>query len=648
MAQKKVRFALASLAVGAMAFTTLPLQAQAAPDIIGGISIDDGWYRGRIAGADRYQTAARASQSLVGVNRNTVILANANSWSDVLAATPIADELNTTVLYTGVNSFPAHTEKELKRLKAEGRVTKVLIVGGTSVVGQGVIDQLAKVGFANTRTGWNTYTYNVDRISGGDRYETALLLATEAVDSYEGSTEVLRNARGVLSHQAFLEAEYQAALAAVEPARLAADTARATRDARLADHAAAVAALQVLTDQLVTTPDIAAKRTAAETANNEVVAANNKVADIQTLIGFVNARVSEYVVANPTDFQNKSWNTVAAWHDAQGHTFTVTLTDRPYTGTVTELSNDIALLNDAVGAAGSTNSIQAVGAKLEADLVGARDVQTGKVEAAGAANAALNKAIQDSAANEALVPKIAAAQAAVVAAQTALTKAQDALDLADAAEAAARQALHDATVRRPSTTAVNDAKKAYEKALADIIALGKKYPAFLATGRDFADALAAGPAASKEYRTSTGNRKGGVVLLTNDETVPAPTARYLATNPTKIAVGGPASRAVPTAEFSYVGADRYETATKLASAYFDRLDYVGLASGQVAADAVVGGAVMANVDSTLVLTRESSLPTATYNFLAFDTNRPTLVVFGGRSAISDSVVDEAARAVSRS
>jgi putative cell wall-binding protein len=97
----------------------------------------------------------------------------------------------------------------------------------------------------------------------------------------------------------------------------------------------------------------------------------------------------------------------------------------------------------------------------------------------------------------------------------------------------------------------------------------------------------------------------------------------------------------------YVGKDRYETATKLANAYFDDYDYIGLASGEVAADAVVAGAVMANVDATLVLTQASKLPKATDQFLSYDVDGASLVVFGGKAAISNDVVDAAERAVNK-
>jgi putative cell wall-binding protein len=637
MAQKKLRIALASLAAGAMACSSLTAFADVDSN---SINIDDGWYKGRIAGADRFQTAARAAQSLSldEASRTTVVLANAYAWSDVLAATPLADELNTTVLYTNKDSFPKATADALKSLKAKG-VDSVVIVGGTAVVSQSVVDQLAGLGFVNKRldAAGVDYQYQVDRVAGADRYETALLLAADTVDQYAGVPGVAAQRKNV-ARLSNLEAEFQAATKALEAAR--AKTAAALDDvaAKTVADAAARAALKALTDQLVVEGNIAALQETASAKNNAVVVANNKVLDIQTVQGYVNAWVSEYVNAAADHFQDDEWADVVDFFGSRN--LSVTLSSGTYSGTLADLSTTLPYLQDASTA---TGSVQAVGLDLVTLLAEAKEQQTTAVEEAGAANLALQNAINNSAANSALRERIAQATKAVNDAAAALVKAQNALTAAQSDEANAQVALTNATENRPSTKNVVDAKKAYEDAVAAALAAGKEHPAFLATGLDFADALAAGPAAAKED-------DGGVVLLTNGSTVPASTARYLASNPNVVGVGGPAATAalsVNPKAVTYVGKDRYQTATKLAGAYFDSYDNIGLASGQVAADAVVAGAVMANVDSTLVLTQAKALPKVTDQFLAYDVDGAKLVVFGGKEAISDAVVDAAERAVEK-
>ncbi len=77
---------------------------------------------------------------------------------------------------------------------------------------------------------------------------------------------------------------------------------------------------------------------------------------------------------------------------------------------------------------------------------------------------------------------------------------------------------------------------------------------------DFGDALATGAAAAKI---------GGAVVLTDGETLPAATSAYLSKrfDAARFAIGGSAAKADPGAT-AVVGADRYETATRLATRFF--------------------------------------------------------------------------------
>lgn len=181
---------------------------------------------------------------------------------------------------------------------------------------------------------------------------------------------------------------------------------------------------------------------------------------------------------------------------------------------------------------------------------------------------------------------------------------------------------------------------------------------FLTTGLDFADALAAGAAAGEA---------GGAVLLTGNGGLDRTTFDYLTFtyNTGKITtVGGPADRAARagyegvgiTVDQSYVGDDRYETATLLAEGEFDidgptdvnvAGDIFTVASGLTFADAVVAGGYAANADGPLLLTfphTELSQPTADYltDYLG---EGDEVVVFGGPAAVGLDVqaqIDEIA------
>ncbi len=91
-------------------------------------------------------------------------------------------------------------------------------------------------------------------------------------------------------------------------------------------------------------------------------------------------------------------------------------------------------------------------------------------------------------------------------------------------------------------------------------ALGDPTTVFEATGLNFPDALAGGPAAIMS---------GAAILLTNGSTQAPATAAYLAahTGGTHYALGGPAAAADPGAT-SIVGTDRYATAARVADTFF--------------------------------------------------------------------------------
>jgi putative cell wall-binding protein len=119
----------------------------------------------RIAGADRYATAAAVSAATFTPGVPLVVLASGESFPDALAAGPVAAAGNGPVLLTRAASLPPQTATELDRLNP-GRI---VIAGGTAAVSQAVADAVKQ------------YTSgSVTRVSGADRFATAAALSASA------------------------------------------------------------------------------------------------------------------------------------------------------------------------------------------------------------------------------------------------------------------------------------------------------------------------------------------------------------------------------------------------------------------------------------------------------------------------------------
>jgi len=169
----------------------------------------------------------------------------------------------------------------------------------------------------------------------------------------------------------------------------------------------------------------------------------------------------------------------------------------------------------------------------------------------------------------------------------------------------------------------------FATAVAVADALGDPSTVLLATGDNFADALAAGPAAA---------HVNGAVLLTDGATMTGATASYLTAHPgTVYAIGGPAAAADPKA-IPVSGADRYTTATVAASRFFPTPSTVGIASGTGYADALAAGAYLALAGGPLVLTDPAALPATTDAYLVGAKGSVTSSnTFGGTTALSAAV-----------
>ena len=178
----------------------------------------------------------------------------------------------------------------------------------------------------------------------------------------------------------------------------------------------------------------------------------------------------------------------------------------------------------------------------------------------------------------------------------------------------------------------------YATAVAVADALGDPSTVLLATGQNFPDALAAGPAAVKV---------GGVVLLSAGSGLTTETSGYLNVHGTTVyAIGGPAAAADPAA-VALSGSDRYATAAKVATTFFSSPTTVGVAIGENFPDALSGGAFLAHLGAPLILADFDSIPTATTNYLSSVNASVTAAdLFGGSAVLSAGVQTAVGAAIS--
>ena len=127
--------------------------------------IDDRFRRAdaRLAGADRYATAAAVSSNFFAVGPPVAFIATGANFPDALSASPAAALARGPVLLTQKDSLPQATVDELLRL----RPASIVVVGGSGVVSDQVVAQLA----AYSPGG-------VTRLAGGDRFATAAAISS--------------------------------------------------------------------------------------------------------------------------------------------------------------------------------------------------------------------------------------------------------------------------------------------------------------------------------------------------------------------------------------------------------------------------------------------------------------------------------------
>ncbi|WP_134772587.1 cell wall-binding repeat-containing protein [Ornithinimicrobium flavum] len=177
---------------------------------------------------------------------------------------------------------------------------------------------------------------------------------------------------------------------------------------------------------------------------------------------------------------------------------------------------------------------------------------------------------------------------------------------------------------------------------------------YIATGNQFADALAGAAPAAKGMTMSGGmtaqDASGAPVLLTRVDSLPSATVAALEElAPSNIVILGGSvavSEAVESelADYGDVvrvsGKDRYATAAMIAEAYgsADHV-YVATGEGENFPDALSGSALAGAEGAPVLLVRSDSVPGAVTNALA-ELGNPEVTILGGSAAVSEDVAEE--------
>ena len=123
----------------------------------------------RLAGTNRFSTAAAISKASYPDGADTVILAFGLNYADALVGVPLAEKLNAPILLTHTKTLPDETLAEIKRLGAK----EVIILGGEGAINKDVEKTLKKNGL------------KTKRIAGQSRFGTATAIANELNDDPE-------------------------------------------------------------------------------------------------------------------------------------------------------------------------------------------------------------------------------------------------------------------------------------------------------------------------------------------------------------------------------------------------------------------------------------------------------------------------------
>ncbi len=115
----------------------------------------------RLAGLDRYGTAANIAAQFFPTTESVVFVATGQNFPDALAGAAAAGDQGAPVLLVRGNAVPGETATQLDRLNP----TTIYVLGGDQVILPSVITAL------------QPYATTVTRLAGADRYATAVKIS---------------------------------------------------------------------------------------------------------------------------------------------------------------------------------------------------------------------------------------------------------------------------------------------------------------------------------------------------------------------------------------------------------------------------------------------------------------------------------------
>ena len=121
----------------------------------------------RVAGNDRFSTAAKMSEARSPQPVETAYVATGRAFADALAGGPAADVGDATVVLVERDDVPASTRAELQRLAPEN----IVVFGGTGAVSDAVLSELDGLTEGDAT-----------RLAGNNRYGTAAAISSATFD----------------------------------------------------------------------------------------------------------------------------------------------------------------------------------------------------------------------------------------------------------------------------------------------------------------------------------------------------------------------------------------------------------------------------------------------------------------------------------
>jgi putative cell wall-binding protein len=161
------------MAILTLAFGGLVTPARPAAALTDGdVQYDYGF---RLAGADRFETAAVLAGDGWRNGAPAALLVTGFNWPDAIAAGPVGATNDMPILLTGRDALPLTTQLALRDLK----VGRLILVGGEAVISAQLQTELSK-------------SFQVERVFGPDRYATAAALAARVRTAVNFQANVVR------------------------------------------------------------------------------------------------------------------------------------------------------------------------------------------------------------------------------------------------------------------------------------------------------------------------------------------------------------------------------------------------------------------------------------------------------------------------